>query len=166
MHIRFLISPGRLWDSALLSSWSFLTAFSSFLHPLTSLISNLWNPGKACKKETRDMERLLCCHKKKKKVFMGKIQENWVTHPNAWHPHLTSHLQLKIEEGAEHGEGQFWGTPRGVLPSPLMRVSPLPAAGRKTSLQMELSLLNASVSRKSDPTSFSEFFPHILFLRK
>ena len=68
MHIKFLISPGRLWDSALLSSWCFLTAFSSFLHPLTSLISNLWNPGKACKKETRDMERLLCCHKKKKSV--------------------------------------------------------------------------------------------------
>lgn len=41
MHNRFHISPvGRPWDSALLSSWCFLTAFSSFLHPLTSLISN------------------------------------------------------------------------------------------------------------------------------
>ena len=76
-------------------------------------------------------------------------------------------LECRRETGlAEHGEGQFWWTPRGVLPSPLMRVSLLPAAGRKTSLQMELSLLNASVSHKSDPTSFSEFFPHILFLRK
>lgn len=65
MHIRFHISPvGRLWDSALLSSWCFLTAFSSFLHPLTSLISNLWNPGKACKQEMQDMERLLRCHQK------------------------------------------------------------------------------------------------------
>ena len=101
-----------------------------------------------------------------KKVCMGEIQENWVTHPNAWHPHLTSHLQLKTEEGAEHGECQFWETPRGILPSPLRRMSPLPATGRETSLQMELPLLNASVSYKSDPTSFSEFSPHILFLRK
>lgn len=56
------------------------------------------------------------------------------------------------------------GTPRGILPSPLRRVSPLPATGRETSLKMELSLLNASVSYKSDPTS--EFSPHRLFLRK
>lgn len=56
------------------------------------------------------------------------------------------------------------GTHRGILPSPLRRVSPLPATGRETSLKMELSLLNASVSYKSDPTS--EFSPHRLFLRK